>query len=153
MAIVGEIKVNIKPVEAILKRQGLDVTGDVQQFHTANVLRRIVEYMPYRSGATIKIMKIQSPVSRPYIHLAVPYARYLHEGKVMVNAKTGKGPMYIPNIGYRYRKGTQLRATTRPLTYTTTKNQEAGPKWGERLMAAKGDAMLNDLKKYVQGRE
>ena len=71
----------------------------------------------------------------------------------MVNAATGKGPAYIPNVGYRYRKGTILKATDRPLTYTTSKNPNAGPYWGRRLMAEEGDAMLQDLKNYVRRRE
>lgn len=153
MIVETELKVDIKSVDEIIKRKGLDVSGDVQRFHTQNVLRRIVKYMPYRTGATIKIMQAQSPVSRPYINLATPYARYIHEGKVMVNAETGSGPPVISNVGPRWRRGTKLRATDRPLTYTKTKNPEAGPRWGERLMAAESDAMLDDLKKYVQGRE
>lgn len=153
MAIVGEIKVSTKPVKAIMKSHGLDAGGAVQRFHTQNALRRIVKYMPYRTGATIKLTQAQSPISVDAINTFVPYARYLHEGKVMVNAATGKGPAYIPNVGYRYRKGTILKATDRPLTYTTTKNPNAGPYWGRRLMAEEGDAMLQDLKNYVRRRE
>lgn len=153
MSIVGSVKVNSHPVEEILRRKGLDVNGDVQQFHTANVLRRIVRYVPYRTGATIKLTQAQSPVSQPEINTFVPYARYLHEGKVMVNAATGKGPGVIPGVGPRWRRGTQLKATDRPLKYTTTKNPEAGPRWGERLKAAEHDAMLNDLKDYVKWRD
>ena len=152
MSIVGSVKVNSHPVEEILRRKGLDVNGDVQQFHTANVLRRIVRYMPDRTGATIKLTQAQSPVSQPEINTFVPYARYLHEGKVMVNAATGKGPGVIPGVGPRWRRGTQLKATGRPLTYTLTKNPEAGPHWGQRLQEKEGDAMLTDLKNYVQGR-
>ena len=153
MSIVGSVKVNSHPVEEILRRKGLDVDGDVQQFHTATVLRRIVRYMPYRTGSTIKLTQAQSPVSQPEINTFVPYARYLHEGKVMVNAATGKGPGVIPGVGPRWRRGTQLKATDRPLKYTTTKNPEAGPRWGERLKAAEHDAMLNDLKDYVKWRD
>ena len=108
MSIIGSVKVNSHPVAEILRRKGLDMNGDVQQFHTANVLRRIVRYMPYRTGATIKLTQAQSPISRPEINSFVPYARYLHEGKVMVNAVTGNGPMLIPGIGPRWRRGTQL---------------------------------------------
>ena len=152
MAIVGKITVDMKPVEKILHDKGLDVTGDVQQHHTQNVLHRIVRYMPYRTGATIKMTEVQSPISEPAINTFANYARYLHEGKVMVNAATGKGPAYIPNVGFRYPKGAQLRATDRPLDYTTSKNEKAGPKWGERLMEAEADEMLDDLKKYVKER-
>lgn len=152
MAVVGSIKVNTRPVSEILRRKGLNIGGDVQQFHTANVLRRIVRYMPYRTGATIKLTQAQSPVSRPEINLFTPYARYLHEGKVMVNAKTGKGPPVIPGVGPRWPRGSQLKATDRPLSYTKTKNPAAGPYWGRRLVAQEGDAMLQDLKNYVRGR-
>lgn len=153
MAVVGEIKVSTKPVEAIMKSHGLTSGGDVQRFHTLNTIRRIVKYMPYRTGATIKLTQAQSPISGNAINTFVPFARYLHEGKVMVNAKTGKGPAYIPNVGYRYRRGTILKATNRPLTYTDTKNPNAGPFWGRKLMAEEGDAMLQDLKNYVRRRE
>ena len=72
----------------------------------------------------------------------------------MVNAATGKGPACIPNVGYRYPRGAQLKATSRPLTYTKTdKNPDAGPFWGRKLMAEEGDAMLADLKNYVRRRE
>ncbi len=152
MSIIGSVKVNSHPVAEILRRKGLDRNGDVQQFHTANVLRRIVRYMPYRTGATIKLTQAQSPISRPEINSFVPYARYLHEGKVMVNAVTGNGPMLIPGIGPRWRRGTQLKATERPLKYTAAKNPDAGPFWGRRLQEKEGDAMLTDLKNYVRGR-
>lgn len=153
MIVETKLKVDTKPVEEILARKGLNITGDVQRFHTQNVLRRIVKYMPYRTGATIKIMQAQSPVDKPYINLSTPYARYIHEGKVMVNAETGSGPPVIPNVGPRWRRGTKLKATDRPLTYTKTKNPEAGPHWGERLMVAESGAMLQDLKDYVKWRE
>lgn len=153
MAVVGEIKVSTKPLEAIMRSHGLDPGGAVQRFHTQNALRRIVKYMPYRTGATIKLTQAQSPISGDAINTFVPYARYLHEGRVMVNAKTGKGPAYIPHVGYRYPRGATLKATNRPLSYTTTKNPNAGPYWGRRLMASEGDAMLHDLKNYVRRRE
>lgn len=153
MAIVGSVKVNSRSVAEILRRKGLDMNGDVQRFHTANVLRRIVRYMPNRTGATIDLTQAQSPISRPEINTFVPYARYLHEGKVMVNAATGKGPAYIPGVGYRYRKGITLMATDRPLDISRAKNVDAGPFWGKRLQEKEGDAMLAELKNYVQGRE
>ena len=131
VAIVGSVKVDSRPVEEILRRKGLTVNGDVQRFHTANVLRRIVRYMPYRTGDTIKLTQAQSPVSRPEINTFVPYARYLHEGKVMVNAETGQGPGVVPGVGPRWRRGDQLKATEQDLTYTVTKNPEAGPFWGK----------------------
>lgn len=154
MAVVGSIKVNTKPVKEILRRKGLDINGDVQQFHTENVLRRIQRYMPKNTGFTIEETIAHSPVSGAEINTFTRYARYLHEGKVMVNAKTGKGPSVIPGIGLRWRgKGVKLKETERPLKYTkSTSNPEAGPYWGKRLMEKEGDIMLQELKNYVSGR-
>ena len=51
-------------------------------------------------------------------------ARYLYEGKVMVDAATGKGPMNIPSVGLRWHKG----ATLNPIgwTHPTRKTAASG---------------------------
>jgi hypothetical protein len=131
MNITGKITVNMKPVNQIMKRLGVDAGGAVQQFHTANVIRRIQKYMPYRSGALIKLMIAQSPISEPFVRVEAPQARYLYHGKAM----EGKAPKTV---------------TDRDLKYTTTKNPQAGPFWDRRLKAAEGKAMQSDLQAYVE---
>ena len=59
---------------------------------------------------------------------AAPFGRYLYHGKVMVDSKTGRGPAFIPNVGYRFREDATLVATDRPLTYS---NPNAKPEWFE----------------------
>lgn len=102
----------------------------MQRFHTNNVLRRIVKYMPYRSGATIKLTQAQTDINKPEIVTDTPYARYLYYGKVMV----GRPPKQV---------------TDRDLKYTRTKNPLAGPFWDRRLKAAEMPAMQADLQRYV----
>lgn len=130
MNVVGKVTVNMKPVNQILKEKGLTVGGDVQRFHTDNVLRRIVKYMPYRSGVTIKLTQAQTDINKPEIVTDTPYARYLYYGKVMV----GRPPK---------------QATDRDLKYTRTKNPLAGPFWDRALKAAEMPAMQADLQRYV----
>lgn len=130
MNVVGRVKVDMRPVRAILKAKGLTVDGDVQRFHTSNVLRRIVKYMPYRTGATIKLTQTQTVVNEPRIITAAPHAKYIYFGKVMV----GSPPKQV---------------TDRDLKYTKTKNPQAGPFWDRALVAAEGTAMRNDLQRYV----
>lgn len=65
-----------------------------------------------------------------------PYARYLYEGKVMVDATTGKGPMKIPDVGYRFHKGAKLKPTNRPLQYTKTVHPKATDHWIDASIAA-----------------
>lgn len=60
-----------------------------------------------------------------------PYARYLYEGKVMVDSITGKGPANIPEVGYRFRKGATLRPTDRDLTFSTSPHPQAQAHWFE----------------------
>lgn len=144
------IKVEMKPVATILTRIGVNKTGDVQMQLTRIVNKRITRYMPFRTGALSKKLKyIKSPTE---IEVAAPYARMMYYGKVMVNSKTGKGPAFIPGVGYRYKKGTTLKATDRDLKYDTTKHPEAGPFWDRRMMAAEKDAIVSDVQAYVRRR-
>lgn len=133
MNVVGHIKVDMKPINRILKEKGLTRGGDVQRFHTANVLRRIIKYMPYRTGATVKLTIAQTDVNGTLIVTKEPQAKYLYYGVAM----EGKPPKV---------------ATDRPLNYTKTKNPLAGPKWDKALVAVEGDALRQDLQNYVDRR-
>ena len=71
--------------------------------------------------------------SKPEIVLDVPYAKYLYYGKAM----EGRAPK---------------RVTDRDLVYTKTKNPQAGPFWDRSLAAAEGDAMAEDVQRYLKWR-
>ena len=145
---ITRIKVEMKPVNTILTRLGVNKTGDVQMQATRIINQRITRYMPYRTGAlSTKLKYIKSPTE---IEVAARYATYQYYGKVMVNAKTGKGPAFIPGVGYRYKKGTVLKATDRDLDQKTgTKNDRAGPFWDKRMMAAEGSQIAKEIQAYV----
>lgn len=68
-----------------------------------------------------------------------PYARYLYRGKVMVDAKTGKGPMKIVgedgSVVIRFRKGATLRPTDRPLEISKSIHKDATDHWFEASKA------------------
>lgn len=130
MKITGKITVDMAPVNQILKSKGLTPGGDVQRFHTQNVLRRIQKYMPYRTGATIKTMIAQTDINNPEIVLDVPHGRYIYYGKAM----EGPPPKTV---------------TDRDLVYTKTKNPLAGPFWDRALKAAEMPQMQADLQRYV----
>lgn len=151
MNVVGHVRVDMKPVKQIMKRLGIDARGDVQRFHTANVKRRIQKYMPYRTGATIKLMIAQSPVNEPFLHVNVPYARMLYYGKVMVDPETGMAGFLTPN-GWRSRRGPAKVASSRDIQYDKTRNPRAGPFWDRRLTAAEGRQMATELQDYVRRR-
>lgn len=144
------IKVEMKPVDTILTRLGVDKNGDVQMQVTRIINNRITKYMPFRTGVlSTKSKRIKSPTE---IEIAAPYALYMYYGKVMVNSKTGKGPAFIPGVGYRYRKGTVLKATERDLNYDLTKHPKAGPFWDRRMMASEAAQIAHDIQVYVNRR-
>lgn len=141
------IKVEMKPVDTILTRLGVDKNGDVQMQVTRIINNRITKYMPFRTGVlSTKSKRIKSPTE---IEVSAPYALYMYYGKVMVNSKTGKGPAFIPGVGYRYRKGTVLKATERDLNYDLTKHPKAGPFWDRRMMASEAAQIAHDIQVYV----
>lgn len=144
------IKVEMKPVDTILTRLGVDKNGDVQMQVTRIINNRITKYMPFRTGVlSTKSKRIKSPTE---IEVAAPYALYMYYGKVMVNSATGKGPAFIPGVGYRYRKGTVLKATERDLNYDLTKHPKAGPFWDRRMMASEAAQIAHDIQVYVNRR-
>lgn len=68
-----------------------------------------------------------------------PYARYLYYGKVMVDRRTGKGPMKIVgkdgSVLIRFREGAKLRPTERPLKISQSVNPQAQSHWFEASKA------------------
>lgn len=137
------VYLEMNSIKQILKDKGLDPGGDVQIFHTQNVLRRILRYMPYDSGMTIKVTIAQTNVRRPFIITNTPYARFLYHGKLMVSDVTGS-PWA--------RKGETKHAVDTPLVYTKTFNPKAGPYWDQALMAAEGAKLVSDLEDYLRRR-
>ena len=83
------VKLQLLPATQIVRNKGLSKDGDVQRFHTANILRRIIKYMPYRTGETIKITVAQTNINKPQIVTDVPYARFLYYWVVMVGLNRG----------------------------------------------------------------
>lgn len=136
-------------VQQIIRDKGLHETGDVQQFHTANVLRRIIKYMPFLSGMLIKLTIAQTVISRPEIVTDAPEGQYLFRGKVMVDPKNRAAGFMTPE-GWRSRKGCVKVRTDRDLRYTKTKNPHAGPRWDLVVSEREGKAMAADAQRYIE---
>lgn len=124
-------RLEMNPTARIAQRLGLDKDGRAQKFHTQNVLRRIQKYMPYRTGATIRLTIAQTNISSPEIVTDTPYAKYLYYGKAMA----GRAPKAV---------------TDRNLSYTKTKNPLAGPFWDRTLSTAEGAVMARELEDYIR---
>lgn len=151
MKLTFESKLELPNARELMDSKGFGNGGHVQQQFVRMAMRRMEKYMPARQGSynLIKKMNAYTDPSAGLIVVPGPEARYLYHGKVMVDAKTGKGPAHIPDVGYRFRKGATLKPTSRDLTYDESQNSWAGPYWDRRMMEEEGKALAADLQAYV----
>lgn len=145
------IKVEMKPVNVITTRLGVNKTGDVQMQATRIINQRITRYMPFRSGAlSTKLKLIKSPTE---IEVLGPYARYQYYGEVMVDPKTGAAGFRDKDGQWKSRRGVPKVRSGRPIRYDTTKNPQAGPYWDRRMMAAEKGQIAAEIQAYVDRRK
>lgn len=142
------LKISIPGSEELAEKLGIDKRGAAQIWHTQNVLRHMIRFMPMRTG--MFATKQTAATSSTTIRSTAPHAYYLYYGKRMVNSNTGKGPRWIPGVGWRWPKGATLVATEDDLVYTTDFNPNAGPYWDQRMLASDGAQMAQELKDYVK---
>lgn len=141
--------IKMKPPKAIIKRLGLDATGDVQREYTKIICNRMTRYMPSESGVLSKKLKFM--VAPNKIIVLGPYAHYQYKGEV-----------WGPNIPIKenghivgYRSPPIKRPTGRNLVYHKRigGNDRPGPFWDKRLIAAEGKAIEADLKRYIERKD
>ena len=143
------VKVDMDSADRIIEKHGTGPDGRVQLYLTNTINRRLGRFMPHRTGyLETKARHVASATS---IEVIAPYAVPMYLGVKYVNAKTGKGPAFIPNVGYRYRKGTVLMPTSQPVHYSTGFNALAGPYWDRRMMASDKDAISAEVSRYANG--
>lgn len=127
-----EVKVQMKPVQQILKRHGLDEDGDVQRELTKQVFNGLTAYMPKQAGVLRGRKK--HITGNAEITVFGPYAKYHYFSKVMVGLP--------PKV-----------ATDKPLDYSKSGNPQAVPFWDRALVAEKGKAMEADIEEYIRRRQ
>ncbi len=70
----------------------------------------------------------------------------------MRDRDTKKGPARIPDVGYRFRLGAKLEATSRDIDFAKTKNAQAGPRW-DLAVRADDAAIAAKLQEYIDRRK
>lgn len=124
------LKLNINESFSDVLRRKLEQMGPRAAHAMANQIAKDTEpFVP----ALNKSLANRTQVVENQIVYPGPYARYLYEGKVMVDASTGKGPMRIVSKDgsevIRFHKGATLRPTDRPLHYNKTVHKDATDHW------------------------
>lgn len=143
------VKVNMKPINVIVSRLGVNKSGAVQKFVTNTINLRITRYMPYRSSAlSTKLKRVISPTE---IEVSGPYARYQYYGKVMADPVTGAAGFLDKDGQWKSRRNVPKVKTNRDLDYTQSKghNPRAGPFWDRHLMAAEGKQIAAIVQNHI----
>ena len=116
--------------------------GKAQYVLDSAVMKDMTPYMPQRTGVFIDVTKAMSAAiagSGTVIAAAPPMGRFLYEGKVMVDEKTGS-PWARP--------GAKKVVTDRDLDYS---NPRATPHWYDTAKKNHGESWVNTVKKIAGG--
>lgn len=109
---------------------------------------------PFVPASQEKSLDTRTRVDGGYIIYPGPYARYLYNGKVMVDSVTGKGPMrFIDKMGneqIKFRKGATLKQTDRDLKYSKSTHPQAQDHWFEVSKAQNLDKWIRVADKAVK---
>lgn len=107
-------------------------TGSVKKgemFIADQMAKDTEPYVPALTGAFTRMTRVLPFEGHAAIVYSGPQARYLWYGKRMVNEATGKGPAYIPTVGYRWPKGARLIPTEQDLNFTQQMHPKAQARW------------------------
>ena len=117
------------------------------------IMTSMIPFMPQQTGQFINETQAESAAlagTGKVVAAAPPQGRYLYEGVKMVDAKTGKGPMKITDkYGgevVRWKKGTKLKPTNIPLTYSRGSAQSH---WFDAAKAKDSDKWVQIVQKEV----
>lgn len=151
-----------------IKQAGLDIKLDLSRiegnFNQAQyaldsaVMTSMEPFMPHRDGSFINKTRAESAAiagSGEVVAAAGPFGRYLYQGKVMVDSVTGKGPRKVPTgpgeYVLRFRKGSKLKASDRPLKYSKAHNPKARAKWFDAAKKKDGETWVRTVKEIAGG--
>lgn len=129
----GDIKANVSLARFEKQFQ------DAQKWLDEQVMNDMLPFMPMQTGMFIDITRGMSAAlagTGTVIAAAPPIGRYLYEGKVMVDSKTGRGPAKIPTgpnaYILRFQKGARLVAIDKPLKYSTHAHPDVTDHWFDK---------------------
>ena len=122
----------------------------------AQIVNDMIPYMPMQTGTFINTVRLRnaSLMGSGQICAATGVmGRYLYYGSKMIDPLTGKGPRRIVlksgEVIYRYRAGSKLIPSGKPLTYNHSANPLAGSLWYERAKEQHFDSWKETVKRVL----
>lgn len=140
--ITSRLDAHLDP-DDILAQLGLDDGGRVQQIIDQQVIDFSLPYVPASPHRTLEFSaQITTEIGSGLVIWNTPYARYQYYGFVMTDeaGRTCVGPGEKKPV-----------VTDRPLTYDTSQNHMAGPRWFDRMKADRLNDILDEARKAVKG--
>lgn len=136
-----DVKLDMLSTEELLKRNGLQVGGNVQKLVDNECMRYMVDYMPRRqAGELAHMMVLATVIGSGQIDTPGPYAHYLHEGILYVS----------PTTGSAWAKRDEIKVPADPqkeLTYAGAPMR--GKKWFDRMKADHKDEILQSAQSLI----
>lgn len=141
------MKVKIQPridTGAVLESRGLGGSSAARKHLAATVARLSKPYVPMSAGAGAHMKdKAQIMEDGKGVLYGGPYAHYQYHGEVM-------GPNYTNGKGRFWSGKAPKQYTGKPIDYHGAPLR--GKEWDKRMMADRGDEVVDDLAKYVGGK-
>lgn len=127
------VKINVNPL-AILNSRGLGDSTRARKYLASTVRRLCDPYVPMSDGAGAhmkNLAEINESGGAVELRYPGPYAHYQYRGEVMA----GRAPKHYT--------GRDIRYTDAPMR---------GKEWDKRMMADRGDEVVDDLADFVGGK-
>lgn len=120
--------------------------GLLQRWIDAAILESIEPYLPRDTGQLVASGLLHTRIGSGILVWKTPYARYLYEGYLMVDPKTGKGAFHDPvSVRFWSRPGITKELTKTPLSFHG--GGKRGSKWPEKWMSDNLNEFETNLQK------
>lgn len=140
-----KIKVNVNAA-AVLRKRGLGDSTKAKKYLASTVKRLCDPYVPMSAGSGAH-MKNQAEINESggvvELRYPGPYAHYQYVGEVM-------GPNYTDGKGRFWSGKAPKHYTGRAIQYTDAPMR--GKEWDKRMMADRGDEVVDALADFVGGK-
>lgn len=130
------ITVNVKINDKALKRMLDNLIDDKTMLEVHNALARYCDpYVPMREGTLSQTIQI----TPKYVRYYLPYAHYQYTGE-----------LYLAANGSSWAKaGEKKYPSGKPLNYSKEQHPLASKEWDKAMMAANGEAFLEEVKRIL----
>lgn len=131
-------------IKAITGKNLKSATEKAELTVAQQVMKDTIPFVPALTGT----FSNQTRVDRNTIVYEGVQARYLYEGKVMVDEQ-GRHAVYYKDVGWRHRKGAKLHAIDKDLVFTTDMHPNATSHWMDASYQKNSDKWARVAEKAV----